>query len=110
MRQINKAGLDLVKQYEGFRATAYVCPAGKLTIGYGHVILEHEQSLRTARISMDEALSILRAEMVDAERAVERYIKVELSDNQFAELYSFTFNLGGGNLKGSTLRRLLNDG
>ena len=110
MRQINKAGLDLVKQYEGFRATAYVCPAGKLTIGYGHVILEHEQSLKAARISMDEALSILRADMADAERAVERYIKVELSDNQFAALCSFTFNLGSGNLYRSTLRKKLNKG
>lgn len=110
MRQINEAGLDLVKQYEGFRATAYVCPAGKLTIGYGHVILDHEDYLRTARLNVDEALAILKTDMADAESAVEKYIKVELNDNQFAALCSFTFNLGAGNLKESTLRRLLNRG
>ncbi len=110
MRQINEAGLGLVKQHEGFKATAYVCPAGKLTIGYGHVILEHEDYLKSARLSVDEALAILKTDMADAESAVEKYIKVELNDNQFAALCSFTFNLGAGNLKASTLRRLLNRG
>jgi len=110
MRQVNKAGLDLVKEYEGYRATAYVCPAGKLTIGYGHVILDHEEYLKSARLSVSEAVTLLKTDMADAERAVEKYIKVELNDNQFAALCSFTFNLGGGNLKSSTLRRVLNRG
>lgn len=104
------AGLDLVKKYEGYRATAYVCPAGKLTIGYGHVILDHESYYKTANISESEAHALLLTDMADAERAVEKLIKVELSDNQFAALCSFTFNLGSGNLKASTLRKLLNKG
>ena len=32
----NTKGLDLIKQFEGFIPKAYLCPAGKLTIGYGH--------------------------------------------------------------------------
>ena len=74
------------------------------------MILDHEDYLKTARLSVDEALEILKTDMAEAERAVEKYIKVELSDNQFAALCSFTFNLGAGNLKESTLRRLLNLG
>lgn len=110
MRQINKAGLDLVKEHEGFRRTAYFCPAKKLTIGYGHVILEHEVYLTTARIDEAEALALLKSDMSIAEQAVDRYIKVELNDNQYSALCSFTFNLGGVALRDSTLRRLLNTG
>jgi lysozyme len=108
MRQINKAGLDLVKQHEGFRAKAYICPAGKLTIGYGHVILKHEQHLKHETINKEKGEQILKSDMAKAIRAVERYITVPLNDNQFAALCSFTFNLGGGNLKVSTLRKKLN--
>jgi lysozyme len=74
------------------------------------VILEHEDYLKAARLSIDEALAILKTDMADAESAVEKYIKVELNDNQFAALCSFTFNLGAGSLKASTLKRLLNRG
>ena len=110
MRQINEAGLDLVKEHESFRATAYVCAAGKLTIGYGSVILNHEDYLKSVGLSVDEALAILKTDMADVESAVEKYIKVELNDNQFAAQCSFIFNLGPGNFKESTLRRLLNRG
>ncbi len=108
MRQINKAGLDLVKKHEGFRAKAYICPAGKLTIGYGHVILKNEQHLKTAIISKQQGELILKSDMTKAIRAVKRYITVPLNENQFSALCSFTFNLGGGSLQKSTLRKVLN--
>ena len=34
--KVSEKGLAIIKKYEGCRLTAYVCPAGKLTIGYGH--------------------------------------------------------------------------
>ncbi len=40
--EISQAGIDLIKQFEGFSAKPYLCPAGKLTIGYGHVITAKE--------------------------------------------------------------------
>lgn len=35
-RVINSNGINLIKHFEGFRKDAYICPAGILTIGYGH--------------------------------------------------------------------------
>ena len=34
--KVSEKGLAIIKKYEGCRLTAYVCPAKKLTIGYGH--------------------------------------------------------------------------
>ena len=41
--KISEQGLALLKQSEGFSATPYICPAGKSTIGYGHVIISGEE-------------------------------------------------------------------
>jgi len=103
-RNINKAGLDLIKHFEGFRAQAYICPAGVWTIGYGHT----SGVSSGQRVTEQKAEQLLHEDLADAQAAVERYIAVPLTDNQFAALVSFTFNLGAGNLKTSTLRRRLN--
>jgi lysozyme len=42
MRHITQDGLDLIKRFEGFSETVYICPAGFPTIGYGHVVKVHE--------------------------------------------------------------------
>jgi len=105
-RNINEAGLELIKDCEGFRAQAYLCPAGVWTIGYGHT-----RGVRSGqRVTEQEAEQLLQEDLADAQAAVERYIAVPLTDNQFAALVSFTFNLGAGSLKTSTLRRRLNTG
>lgn len=108
MRTSNR-GLDLIKQHEGFESKAYTCPAGKLTIGYGHVILPHEHNLTTAELTEAEATEILRDDVAIAESAVNNLVKVEIDQNQFDALVSFTFNLGSGSLANSTLLRLLNN-
>ena len=43
MRHITQEGLDLIKRFEGFSPTIYICPAGYPTIGYGHVVLDEEK-------------------------------------------------------------------
>lgn len=106
MRHTNQAGLELIKSYEGFSATPYICPAGWLTVGFGHVVRQGEDF--KDGISEAEAIELLAADLSIAERAVLRYISVPLTDNQFAALVSFTFNLGGGALQRSTLRRIIN--
>ena len=103
-RKTNALGIELIKKFEGFRADAYVCPAGVLTIGYGHTATAKAGQT----IGVDTAERLLRADVEIAESAVERHIEVSLTDNQFAALVSFTFNLGAGSLKSSTLRKKLN--
>lgn len=106
MRNITEDGLRLIRRFEGFSAVQYLCPAGYLTVGYGHVV-KNPAAFRQP-ITKDEAVRILSADVETAERAVLRLISVPLTDGQFDALVSFTFNLGAGALQRSTLRRKVN--
>jgi lysozyme len=106
MRHITEDGLRLIRRFEGFSAIPYLCPAGYLTVGYGHVV-KNPAAFRQP-ITEDEATEILVLDIQKAEKAVLRLITVPLSDGQFDALVSFTFNLGSGALQRSTLRRKVN--
>jgi GH24 family phage-related lysozyme (muramidase) len=105
---ITDNGLNLIKHFEGFSGTIYLCPAGHPTIGYGHVVLDHEAEAFIDGITEEQASNLLKQDTNIAEQAVERLIPVSLTDGQFDALVSFTFNLGSGALQRSTLRRKLN--
>lgn len=106
MRQITEEGLDLIKRFEGFSRTAYFCLAGYPTIDYGHVVKDDEDF--SAGIDEAQAEEPLRQYAQLAERAVLRVVNVPLADEQFDALVSFIYNLGGGVLQRSTLRRRIN--
>lgn len=106
MRRINKAGLDLIKSFEGLRLKAYKDAVGVWTIGYGHT----KTATPGMGISEPEAEALLRNDLAEAQGAVERLVKRPLTDNEYAALVSFVFNLGSGNLSRSTLLRRLNVG
>jgi len=105
MRHITQDGIDLIKRFEGFSSTVYICPAGYPTIGYGHLVRSCESF---SEISETEAEELLRRDVESAERAVLRLVNVPLNDSQFDALVSFTFNLGSGAFQRSTLRRKVN--
>ncbi|MFN7755315.1 MAG: lysozyme [Holosporales bacterium] len=110
MRRVTPAGLALIKQFESFSPTVYICPAGYPTIGYGHVVKLQERERFASGITAEQAEALLRQDVQTAERAVLRLITVPLTDGQFDALVSFTFNLGAGALQRSTLRRKVNRG
>ena len=105
MSHITQDGIDLIKRFEGFSSTVYICPAGYPTIGYGHLVRSGEFF---NEISETEAEELLRKDVESAERAVVRLVNVPLTEGQFDALVSFTFNLGAGALQRSTLRRKVN--
>lgn len=108
MRHITQEGLELIKRFEGFSPTIYICPAGYPTIGYGHVVREDERVRFEDGVDEQEAEDLLQRDVRWAERGVLRLINVPLTDGQFDALVSFTFNLGTGVLQRSTLRRKVN--
>ena len=79
MRNVTDNGLDIIKRFEGFSPTIYVCPAGWPTIGYGHVVQDHER--KEFEHGIDEGIGedLLRFDVEVAERAVLRLIQVPLA-------------------------------
>ena len=95
----------LTKEREGLRLEAYTCPAGKLTIGYGHT---GDDVHYGQKISSQVADMMLATDLTAAARTVQRSVQVALNDKQFSALVDFVFNLGGGALLSSTLLKILN--
>lgn len=108
MRHITKDGLNLIKHFEGFESEIYLDAAGLPTIGYGHLIRKGEHKMFENGISEMAAEALLAKDVWSAEGSVLRLVKVPLTNGQFDALVSFTFNLGGGALQRSTLRRKIN--
>lgn len=106
MRKTNKAGVDLIKRWEGLRLTSYLCPAHVWTIGYGHTV----SARKGQTITEAQANDLLKEDLTKFERGVSNLINVPLDDNQFAALVSWAFNVGLGAVERSTLRRKLNAG
>ena len=99
-------GIDLIKHFEGCVLTAYKCPAGVWTIGYGHT----KDVQPGDEWSEDHANHMLEVELEEYENYVNTAVKVPLQQNQFDALVSWTYNLGGGNLNASTMLKVLNAG
>ncbi|MBO5739009.1 glycoside hydrolase family protein [bacterium] len=101
---ISETGIELIKKFEGCVLKAYKCPAGVWTIGYGHTSgVKEGQTITKA-----EAEDYLKQDLTTFETYVSNLVTVAINQNQFDALVSFCYNLGPGNLKSSTLLKLLN--
>ena len=112
MRQVNKAGIDLIKSFEGLFLKPYLCPAKVPTIGYGTIKYPNGKAvtLKDSAITEPIAAEYLMYEVEEKSSAVERMTKVPLNDNEYAALVSFAYNVGWQALEKSTLMKLLNAG
>lgn len=128
--RISDRGIDLIKAFEGIMdgdpSTAnldpYICPAGYVTIGWGHVVLDNGNMLKgrggLARakelipngITMEEAENLLIDDCIKFERAVKRTITTEVTQGQFDAMVSLSFNIGPANFRTSTVARETNAG
>jgi len=98
--KISPKGLDLIQRFEGCKLTAYLCPAGVLTIGYGHTGPNVRKGMT---IEPFEADNLLADDLARFEVGVSEVINKPMTQGQFDALVSFAFNLGLGALRGSTL-------
>ncbi|CAL8113515.1 unnamed protein product [Orchesella dallaii] len=115
----NQAGLNLIKEFEGFYANFYTDPVGIKTIGYGHACHVWNCAVPlngkyNVPLTQATAEALLKEDLVAPgryEQCVANAVTyANLNANQFSALASFTFNLGCGNLQSSTLLSLLNRG
>ena len=104
--KVSQDCVELVKHFEGFEDTAYLCPANVWTIGYGRTRNVKEGD----RITEPQAERDLLEELEEFKHQVLNSVKVELKQNELDALTSWTYNLGVGNLKSSTLLKKLNAG
>ena len=99
--RLSAAGLELLKKSEGFRGRTYLDAAGHPTIGYGHRLVDPETY--PGGVSEAEGEAMLLHDVGEAEQAVNRLVKVALTQGQFDALVDFVFNLGAERLACSTL-------
>ena len=110
--KISAMGLELIKEFEGFSANAYLCPAKIPTIGYGNTFWEDGRKVKLGeQISKTNALELL--ELVankDFADKIFPLIKVKVSQNKFDAMVSLAYNIGVGNFSKSTLLKKVNSG
>ena len=100
----SKNGIEFIKRHEGLRLKAYQDAAGVWTIGYGST-----GGVRPGDVINEaQAEALLREDIRTAEREVNRH-KLNINQNQFDALVSFTFNVGSGNFRSSTLLKRIKE-
>jgi lysozyme len=108
---MTEAGLDLIRQAEGFRSQAYRDSGGVLTIGYGHTSMAGAPAVTAGmRVTIDEAESILRRDVAQFALVVRKALRVQLSERQFSALVSFCYNVGGASFARSSVLLSVNSG
>lgn len=102
--KISKKGIEFIKDLEGLSLKAYTCSAGWYTIGYGHT----KGVKLTDKITLEQAEKLLLEDLKPIEQELSIVdALVHLNQNQYDALCSFIFNIGLGNFKSSTMRKLL---
>jgi lysozyme len=107
---ITESTLKYIVEEEGFRNKAYKDSKGLLTTGVGHLIKKDEPHLIDAVLTDDEVKELLKSDLKWCSEAVEKAVKVPLTQPQFDALYSLCFNIGETNFRKSTVLRKLNEG
>lgn len=108
--ETSQRGIDLIKRYEEAILHSYLCPANKLTVGYGHCGEDVKESMI---ITKEEAENLLKKDLKKFEGKLNYAIEhdnITLNQNQFDACISFIFNLGFSAFIFSTLYKKLKAG
>jgi lysozyme len=100
------AAYGVIKHFEGYSPIVYIDAAGYPTIGFGHLIKPGE---RIEEPLLGEAAErLLRQDIAPKAAAVNARVSVPLFQGQFDAVVSWTYNLGEGALKSSTMLKKIN--
>lgn len=105
---VNQAGIDLIKEFEGFRAETYLDPVGIPTIGYGTTAAADVGIVPKPgmTITQDDAEVYMRRAVTRFAEIIEPHIKLPINANQFAAFVSLAYNIGpAAFLRSTALKR-----
>lgn len=108
--KISENGIELIKHWEGFKNHPYLCPANVPTIGYGSTYYPDGTAVKMTDkpITIKEGVELLKLTVKGYEMGVDKAVTSTINQNQFDALVSFTYNLGVGAFKSSTLLKKIN--
>lgn len=107
--KLNKAGADLIKEFEGCKLKSYQCSALRWTIGYGNTFFEDGTPVVAGNaITQQKAEQLFEIIANDFSAKVAKLVTSNVTDNQFGSLVSFAYNCGVVNLQKSTLLKKVN--
>lgn len=105
--QYSQDAVNLIKKFEGFSSTPYICPAGQNTIGYGHTIIH---SRKIYNVTEEEATNLLCRDLLIFSDYISQKVKIILKQCQHDALCSLVYNWGCINFSRSKGLELLNCG
>jgi lysozyme len=108
--RISKNGIDLIKNFEGYKSKPYLDSAGIPTIGYGNTYYPDGKKVMLNDPSINESTAdVLLLDMVRKfESIVEFNVTSRINQNQFDALVSLSYNIGSSNFRKSSLLRKIN--
>lgn len=107
--RITEDGIKLLHHFEGCKLEAYLCPAKVWTIGWGNTFYEDGSKVKEGdKITQERADELFLHILNDFAKQVRQSIQQPINDNRFSALVSFSYNVGVGNLRRSTLLKKVN--
>lgn len=110
-RDISDNGYQIIREFEGFEAKAYLDTGGVWTIGYGTI--KYPNGVRVKKgdtCTQKQAETWLKNDCLWVDACLDKYVKVNVSQNQFDALASFVYNIGETSFAKSTMLKALNAG
>ena len=106
---LSDVGIDLIVEFEGLRLSPYEDSSNYASIGIGHLIRKSPVLDTDLPITKPEAYDLFRKDSSIAQWSVNAYVTAPITQNQFDALVCFTFNVGSGNFRLSSVLTTVNE-
>lgn len=108
-RDISEKGYAIIREFEGFRAEAYLDTGGVWTIGFGTIKYPNGQRVKKGdTCTREQAEQWLKNDCKWVDVCLDKYVTAKTTQNQFDALASFVYNIGETAFAKSTMLTLLN--
>ena len=108
-RDISEKGYAIIREFEGFKAEAYLDTGGVWTIGFGTIKYPNGQRVKKGdTCTREQAEQWLKNDCKWVDACLDKYVTAKTTQNQFDALASFVYNIGETAFAKSTMLTLLN--